>query len=186
VAASLFGGLLGYYAGGVFGSTAAQTTATFLGSVGFALAAGMIAPRHHAGVAMIIAAIVLLLAVTVFVLAHFTALEPYANMPDTLKALIPVAQILGGIYAVFWLQQLLARRLEVLLRKMRQLVWSVGALGLLLTVAGLVNALANHQWLGFEVGLGVLGLAFLTWMFQRINLLVSTSHALRHSAARKH
>jgi len=180
VLASLIGGLLGYYAGGVFGGTAAQTVATFFGSLAFILAAGIIAPRHRAVVAIIIASLVSVLAVTEFALSESTSLEPYVNMPAALKVLIPVAQILGGIYAVFWLQQMLASRLEVLLRKMRQLVLSVGALGLLLMIVGLVNVLVNHHWLVFGVGLGVLGLAFLTWLFQKINLLLSTSRAVRH------
>jgi len=180
VVASLIGALLGYEAGGIFNGTAAQTAATFFGSLAFVLVAGLVAPRYRTGIAIIIASVVLVLAVTEFVLAEFTNLEPYVQTPETLKIMTPVAHILGGIYGVFWLQQLLASRLEVLLRKMRQLVWSILSLGVLLTIAGLVNALVNHHWFEFGVGLVVLVLAFATWLFQRPNLLVSTARAVRH------
>ena len=103
-------------------------------------------------------------------------------MPDVLKVLIPLAQILGGIYAIFWLQQLLASKLDYLLRKMRELVWSVASLGALVTIVGLVVGLVNQRWLGLAVGLGILALAFVTWLWQRINLFRSTRRALKQRA----
>jgi hypothetical protein len=179
VVASLIGALLGYYAGVSFGEIAAQTSAAFVGSLAFVLAAGIIAPVRRAGVTVVISSIVALVAGMAFVLSEFTNLEPYARMPETLKVLIPVAQLLGGIYANFWLQQLFATKLDSLLRKMRQLVWSLASLGLLLTTLGLAVGIVNRHWVGLSVGLGVLALAFVTWVLQKTNLLFSTRRALK-------
>lgn len=184
VAASLISAFFGYYVGRSFGDTAAQTSAAFFGALACVLIAGRIAPSRRVGLTIIIASIVSLIALTAFALSEFTNLEPYAKMSDPLKVLIPVAQILGGIYAIFWLQQLLASKLDFLLRKMRQLVWSVVLMGLLLILVGVVVSIANQHWLGFFLGLGVLGLVFLTWLLQRINLIFATRRALRqHTGA---
>lgn len=184
VVASLVGAFLGYHAGLSFGSdTAAQTSAAFLGSLAFILAAGTIAPARRVGVAIVIATMVSLIAVMAFALSEFTSLEPYAKMPETLKVLIPVAQLLGGIYGIFWLQQLFATKLDFLLRKMRQLVVSVASLGLLLTIVGLAIGILNQHWLGFWVGLGVIALACLTWLLQKLNFRLSTRRSLKQRTA---
>jgi hypothetical protein len=179
VVASLIGAFMGYYAGAVFADTAAQTSAAFFGALAFAMAAGLIAPTHRTVVTIVIASFVSLIALMAFALSEFTELEPYAKMPETLKVVIPLAQILGGIYAIFWLQQLLASKLDYLLLKMRQLVWSVVLLGILVTIIGLVVVIAYQRWIGFYAGLGIIGLAFITWLFQRINLFYSTWRALK-------
>jgi hypothetical protein len=180
--ASLIGAFLGYYAGAVFGDAAAQTSAAFFGSLAAILTAGYIAPTHHTVVTIVLTSIVSLVALTAFTLSEFTTLEPYSKMPDVLKVLIPLAQILGGVYAIFWLQQLLASKLDYLLRKMRELVWCVASLGVLVTIVGLVVGLVNQRWLGLAVGLGILALAFVTWLLQKINLFVSTWRALKQRA----
>jgi hypothetical protein len=146
------------------------------------LAAGLIAPAQRTVVTIVLASIVSLLAVTAFVLSEFTSLEPYSKMTDSLKVLIPVAQILGGIYAIFWLQQLLASKLDYLLRKMRQLVLCVASLGLLITFVGLVIGIVSRHWVGFGIGLGIVSLALVTWLWQKLNVFFSSWRALRRRA----
>lgn len=179
VVASLISAFCGYYAGRSFGDTAAQTSAAFFGALASVVIAGLIAPSRRAGVTIIIASTISLFALTAFALSEFTSLDSYVQMSGSLKVLIPVAQILGGIYGIFSLQQLLASKLDVLLRAMRQLVCSVVLMGLFLTVVGIIVGIVTRQWLGLFVGLGVLGLACVTWLLQKLNLLSSSRRVLR-------
>src|SRR4051812_18399081 len=180
--ASLMGAFLGYYAGAFFGDIPAQTSAAFFGSLAAIMIAGYIAPTHRTVVTIVLTSIVSFVALAAFTLSAFTTLEPYSKMPDALKVLIPLAQILGGIYASFWLQQLLASKLNHMLRKMRELVWCVACLGVLVSIAGVVVGLANQKWLGLIIGFGILALAFITWLLQKLNLFISSWRALKQRA----
>ncbi|MDX6529826.1 MAG: hypothetical protein QOH41_2116 [Blastocatellia bacterium] len=170
--ASVIGAFLGYLAGNLFGDTAMQASAAFFGTLGFVSVAGIIAPTHRSVVTITITSIVTLVAGAGFALSEFTTLEPYASMSASLKVLIPVAQILGGIYSVFGVQALFAVKLEYLLRKMHQLAVAVTAFGLNLAIVGLIVGLVYHSWFGLGVALGVIILGYLTRLQSRIHLMI--------------
>jgi len=175
---SLGGGILAT----LLGQSAVNTSSAFFGSFAFVCAAGVIAPSHRSKVTLVAASLVSFLALLGFALSVFTTVEEFAALTTREKALIPVAQLLGSLYALFILPPLVTQgtTLERLWRELISLGTVVGMFGALVALIGLVLGLLGRGWVGLSVGIGVLFLGVLTWLFPfaHLSLRVNRAQAL--------
>ena len=169
-------GMAGSLAGGivasVFGQAAMDTSSAFFGSFAGVCGAVVIAPSNRGKVQLVAACVVALLALGSFALGVFTTAEEFASLSAREKILTPVAQFLGALYAFFIVPSLLTpgAPLEGLWRDVLGLGICVGMFGAIIALVGLVIGLFGHGWIGLWIGLGVLLLSALTWLFPFVHL----------------
>ena len=176
---SLLAAMLGSLAGGIvlriFGSQSLMDAGSaFLGSFSFAFAAGLIAPRKRSKTTLAFAVVIAFLALLAFVLSICTNIEGFADRRTLDKILIPVAQILGALYALVLLPPVVipGTTLEQLWREINVLGATVVLLGILISLVGLLVGLLARTWVGLTTGLGVLAIGSATWLFPWIHLLL--------------
>lgn len=168
---AILAGIVGSLAGGIvasaFGQGAADTSSAFVGTFVFVFAACLISPSHRQRIGTVGASLVALLAVGTVMLSTFTAIEEFARLSPRERVVTPVAQILGALYALFIGLPVLTpgTTLERLWREVVALGSLVAMLGLLLAVVGAGAGVAGLGWLGFRVGLSVVLLGGITWVF---------------------
>lgn len=180
---AVLAGMIGSLGGGIlaipFGQFAMDTSSAFFGTLAFVCAAGVIAPARRSKTALIAASFVSLLALFRFTLSIFTTVQPFAGLSTGEKILIPIAQLLGSLYAVFIVPPLVAKgsTLEDLWREIVALGTTVVMFGALVIVLGLVFGLLGRGWIGFRIGFGVLGLGALTWCFPFVHVRLRLGRA---------
>lgn len=145
----------------------------FVFSFLFVFSAGVFAPSKRARVTMILFGIIILLAILSFILA-ILGVEVFAErvMPNRLS--IPVLQILGALYAVFLVPSLTTRGtiLERLWREIIALGTTVVIFGGILSIVGLIVRIIAGTWTTLSVGVVVLGVGIITWLFPYIHPLL--------------
>ena len=167
ILALMLGSLLGGIALSVFGSqTAIDGGGAFFGCFSLVFIAGLVAPAKRSNVTLILAGLVTLLAL-VSLAASAAGLEEFADRPPLSKILIPVNQILGGLYAAFLLLPLVTpgTTLEQLWKEINALGLLVILLGIVISLGGLVARVFAGIWVGVAIGLGVIALGITTWLF---------------------
>lgn len=139
---------------------------SFVGGFLLVFFAGIFAPSKRIKISKIIFGIVVLLAVFSFIFAIF-GVEVFAErvMPDRLS--IPVFQILGALYAVFLVPSFVIRgtTLEQFWREIIALSTIVIIFGGILSIVGLITGIFAQAWTTFFLGVIVLSLGVLTWLF---------------------
>ena len=181
---AILGGMVGSLVGGIaaslFGQAASDTGSAFLGTFAFVCAAGLIAPSHRTRVTMGAASLVAVLAFLSFALSTFTAVEPFATLSAREKLLTPVGQFLGALYALFILPPLVTpgSTLERLWREIVTLGTLVAMFGAVVAAIGVAVALLGRDSIGLGVGLGVLLLGAVTWLFPFAHLRLRVNRAV--------
>ena len=183
---ALAAGVAGSLAGGVvaspFGQAAADTASAFVGPFAFVFTAGLVAPsaaRQKVGIAA--TALVAILALGTFVLSTFANVEEFSQLSERARILTPVAQFLGAVYALFIFPPLVTAgsTLERLWREILSLGILVAMFGAALVISGLVARLMGRGWFVLEVGLGVLVLGAVTWVFPFLQATVRVAKLQR-------
>ena len=181
---AILGGMVGSLVGGIaaslFGQAASDTGSAFFGTFAFVCAAGMIAPSQRTRVIMGAASLVAVLAFLSFALSTFTAVEEFATLSAREKILTPVGQFLGGLYALFILPPLVTpgSTLERLWREIVTLGTLVAMFGAVVAAIGVAVALLGRGSIGLGVGLGVLLLGAVTWLFPFAHLRLRVNRAV--------
>ena len=172
-------GMLGSLSGGIalriFGSQSLiDAGSAFFGSFALAFAGGLIAPSRKSKTTLVFASVIVFLALLAFVLSVLSNLEGFADRRTLDKVLIPVAQILGALYALFLLPPMVIPRttLEQLWREIIALGTTVVLLGILISLVGLLVGLLARTWVGLTTGLGVLAIGSATLLFPWIHLFL--------------
>jgi hypothetical protein len=171
VPAALMAGVAGSLAGGVvaspFGQAAADTASAFVGPFAFVFAAGLVAPSQRQRVGMAATALVTLLALGTFALSTFSSVEEFSQLSERARMLTPVAQFLGAVYALFIFPPFVVAggTLDRLWREILSLGILVAMFGAALAIVGLGVRFSGHGQFVLEVGLGVLLLGAVTWLF---------------------
>ena len=166
--AMMLGSFLGGIALSVFGNqTAVDSGSAFFGCFALVFIAGLIAPAKRGNTMLIFAGLVTLLALVSLVVSIATSLEGFADRPPLQKVLVPVSQILGGLYAAFLLPPLVTpgTLLEQLWKEINSLGMVVILLGIVISLGGLVARVLAGTWVGAATGLGVIALGVATWLF---------------------
>ena len=150
-----------------------DSVSAFVFSFLFVFSAGMLAPAKHTKVATILFVIITLLAILSFILA-ILGVEVFAErtMPGRLS--IPVLQILGVLYAMFLVPCFTTRgtTLERLWREIIALGTTVVVFGAILLIVGLIVGIIAGSWTTLSVGVVVLGIGTITWLFPYIHLFL--------------
>ena len=173
--AMMLGSLLGGIALSVFGNqTAVDSGSAFFGCFALVFIAGLIAPAKRGNTTLIFAGLITLLALVSLVASIATSLEGFADRPPLQKILIPVSQILGGLYAAFLLPPLVTpgTLLEQLWKEINALGMVVILLGIVISLGGLVARVFAGTWAGAATGLGVIALGVATWLFHFAHVLL--------------
>ena len=177
VPVAVLSGMLGSFAGGIAISVLGSQSLTdagsaFLGSFSLAFTAGLIAPSKRGKTTIVVAGVIILLAILSFVLSVGTNIEEFADRPTLDRILIPVAQILGALFAIFLLPPMVVpgATLEDLWREISVLGSIVVLLGILISLVGLLVGLLGTTWVGFTTGLGVIVVGAATWLFPLVHL----------------
>jgi hypothetical protein len=182
---ALLAGMVGSLIGGIvtmlFGQVAVDTTSAFVGPFAFVFAAGLVAPSHRQKVGVAATSLVTLLALGTFVLSTFTSVEEFSRLSERARILTPVAQFLGALYALFIFPPVVnsGNKLERLWREILALGVLVAMFGATFAIMGLVVGLMGRGWLVLEVGIGVLCLAAITWLFPFVHPLLRMRKARR-------
>ena len=165
--ANMVGSFAGALIGIMFGQAATDTTGAFVGSFAFVFAAGLIAPSYRRKVGIAATLLVTLPALGTFLLSTFTSIEEFSQLSQRERVLTPVAHFLGAFYALFIFPPVVTSgtTLEQLWLEIISLGVLVAIFGAALGVTGLVVGLIGHGWLVLGVGLGVLSLGAITWLF---------------------
>ena len=156
--AMMLGSLLGGVALAVFGNqTAVDTGSAFLGCF-----------------ALVFVGLIALLAIISLGLSVATNVEGLADRPPLQKILIPVSQILGGLYAAFLLPPLITPGilLEQLWKEIRVLGMVVILFGIVISLGGMLARMFAGTWAGAATGLGVIALGVATWLFPIAHLFL--------------
>jgi hypothetical protein len=189
VPGSIFAMMLGSLAGGIaftiFRSQSLMDAGSaFFGSFALAFVAGFIAPSKRSKTTLVFACVITFLAVLAFILSVCSNIEGFADRPTLDKVLIPVAQIMGALYALFLLPPVVipGTTLQELWKEINALGITVVLFGILIILAGLLVGLLARTWVGLTTGLGVFTIGFLTWLFPFIHLFLRLRPALRSVA----
>lgn len=177
--AMMAGSLAGGMAFGIAGNQSlTDAGSAFFGTFLLVFSAGMIAPSSRVKTATVFLCINLVLALSAFVLSVVTSLEGFGDRSALDKVLIPVAQILGSLYALFLLAPVVVpgATLQDWHREIIALGTTVILAGVLISLAGLVVGLFGLTWAGLSTGAGVFVLGIATWLFPFFHL---------HSRARR-
>jgi len=169
------GSLAGGIALKIFGSQSLMDAGSaFFGSFALAFTAGLIAPSRRGKTTLVFASIIAFLALLAFILSVGSNVEGFADRRTLDKILIPVAQILGALYALFLLPPIVipSTTLEQLWREIISLGITVVLFGILISLVGLLLGLLARTWVGLTTGLGVLALGAATWLFPFIHLFL--------------
>ncbi len=173
--AMMLGSLLGGVALAVFGNqTAVDTGSAFLGCFALVFAAGLIAPTKRVKTTLVFVGLIALLAIISLGLSVATNVEGLADRPPLQKILIPVSQILGGLYAAFLLPPLITPGilLEQLWKEIRVLGVVVILFGIVISLGGMLARMFAGTWAGAATGLVVIALGFATWLFPITHLFL--------------
>ena len=173
--AMMLGSLLGGIALSVFGNqVAVDAGSPFLGCFALVFVAGLIAPTKRDKTMLVFAGLIALLALISIVLSVATSFEGFADRPPLQKILIPVSQILGGLYAAFLLPPLVTpgTLLEQLWKEINALGMVVILFGIVISMGGLVVRVFAGSWAGTATGLGVIALGVATWLFPFAHILL--------------
>lgn len=167
ILAGIVGSLAGGIAASVFGQAAADTGSAFVGTFAFVFAACLISPSRRQRIGLVSASLVALLALGTVILSTITTVEEFSRLSPRERVVTPVAQILGAIYALFIGLPVLTpgTTLEGLWREVVSLGSVVAMLGVLLAIVGAGAGVAGLGWLGLKVGLSVVLLGGITWVF---------------------
>ena len=160
----MIGSLVGGVAVIFLGQTAVDTSSAFFASFGFVYGAGLIAPSRRSGVRIAACGVTTVLASLSFILGVYTSIPEFSDLPIRDKVQLPVAQLLGALYAMF-LAPLLpgsAAEREGVWRNATWLGAGVTLLGVPITIAGLITGPMEGIWVGVEVGGGVVLLGIMT------------------------
>lgn len=174
--AALLAGMAASLAGGFlvipFGQAAIDTASAFAGPFAFVCAAGLIAPARRRDVGVVTASLVAVLALGTFVLSTFTSVEEFSQLSERARILTPTAQLLGALYALFVFRPFVTPEatLEDLHRELLALAGVAAILGGALSVIGLVVGFVGRGWFVLGVGIGVLALAVVTWLFPFLHI----------------
>jgi len=177
VPGAVLGMMIGSLAGGlvftIFGSQSLiDAGSAFFGCFAHVFAAGMIAPSSRFKTALVFSGLIAFLAIISFVLSVGTNIVGFANQPTLDKVLIPVAQILGALYAIFLLPTMVIP--GTTLQQIHIQIISLGAtvvfFGIPISFAGLLVGLFARTWVGLTTGLGVLAVGAATWLFPFMHL----------------
>lgn len=145
----------------------------FVFSFLFVFSAGVLAPTKRDKVILILFGIIVFLAILSFILA-ILGVEVFTErtMPDRLS--IPVLQILGALYAMFLVPCFTTRgtTLERLWREIIALGTTVVVFGAILLIVGLIVGIIAGSWTTLSVGVVVLGIGTITWIFPYIHLFL--------------
>lgn len=173
--ALMLGSLLGGFTFSIFGNqSAVDSGSAFLGCFALVFVASFIAPVKRGKISLIFAGLIVLLALISLILSFTTSLEGFANQSVLLKVLIPVSQILGGLYAAFLLPPLVTpgTLLEQLWKEIIALGTVVVLFGIIISLGGLVTRVFTGTWVGVAIGLGVIALGGVTWLFPYAHLFL--------------
>lgn len=139
----------------------------------FVFSAGVLAPTKRDKVTLILFGIIVFLAILSFILA-ILGVEVFTErtMPDRLS--IPVLQILGALYAMFLVPCFTTRgiTLERLWREIIALGTTVVIFGGILLIVGIIVGIIAGSWTTLSVGVVVLGIGTITWLFPYIHLFL--------------
>ena len=176
---ALLAGMLGSLAGGIalkiLGSQSLMDAGSaFFGSFALAFAAGLIAPSRRGKTTLVFAGVIGFLALLAFILSVGSNVEGFADRPSLDKVLIPVAQILGALYALFLLPPMVSpgTKLEQLWREIIALGATVVLFGIVISLAGLLVGLLARTWVGLTIGLCVLAIGAVTSLFPYIHVVL--------------
>jgi len=175
ILAMMLGSLLGGAALAVFGNqTAVDTGSAFWGCFALVFTAGLIAPSKRGKTTLVFAGLIALLAIIRLVVSVATEGNVLADQSPLQKILIPVSQILGGLYAAFLLPPLVTpgTLLEQLWKEINALGTIVIFLGIVISLGGLLARVFAGTWAGAATGLGVIALGVATWLFPFAHLFL--------------
>ena len=177
VPGAILAGMIGSISGGialsVFRNQAlADAGSAFLGCFSLAFVAGLIAPSKRVKTTIVFACIIACTAALSFVISVAFDFKAFSSYTTLAKVLVPVAQILGALYALFLLPPVVIpnAKLEDLWREIRILGNFVFFFGILVSLVGLVVGLLGYSWVGLITGLGVITLGISTFIFPFIHL----------------
>lgn len=167
VLAGIAGSLAGGAVAALFGQAASDTASAFFGPFAFVFAVGLVAPSHRQRVGMVATGLIALLGFGTFALSTFTSVEEFAQLSERARVLTPVAQFLGALYALFIFPPFVTAgsTLETLWRELLALGVLVTMVGAAIGATGIVVGLMGRGWFALAVGLGVLGVGAVTWLF---------------------
>jgi hypothetical protein len=171
----MLGSLVGGVAFTIFGSQSLRNAGSALfGSFALVFVAGLIAPSKQSKTALIFSCVQIFLALLAFVLSVATNMEGFADRPVLEKILIPVAQIVGVLYAIFLLPPIVipGATLAHLWIEINKLGITVGLFGIFISLVGLLVGLLGRTWVGLTTGLGVLAVGAATWLFPFVHLFL--------------
>jgi hypothetical protein len=167
----MIGSLVGGIAATFFGQAAIDTAGAFFGCFAFVCGAGVIAPSYRGKVIRGATSLIALLALFGFVVSVFMPGESLPLLSARAKILTPVAQLLGALYALFILPLLVTA--NVTLDRVWREILALGVIvvwyGALVGIVGFVAGLFGYAWNGLWVGLSVLLVGVLTWLFPWIH-----------------
>jgi len=170
--AGMSGSLLGGIALSVFGNQVAiDAGSAFWGCFALVFAAGLIAPTKRDKTTLVFAGLIALLAIISLVLSVATSLEGVADRSPLQKILIPVCQILGGLYAAFLLPPP-GTSLDLRWQLINVLGMVVICFGIVISLGGFVVRVFAGSWAGVATGLGVIALGAATWLFPFAHVLL--------------
>jgi hypothetical protein len=187
VPGAIVAGMLGSLAGGIaftiFGSQSlTDAGSAFFGSFALAFVAGLIAPSRRSTTTFVFSCIIVFLALLTFVILVVTNGESFADRSALGKILIPVAQILGALYAIFFLPLIIMPDATIVV--LFRIGWWLGGLviilGILISLVGLLVGLLGQTWVGFTTGLGVLAVGVATWHYPLIHLHLRSKQISRY------
>ena len=173
--AMMLGSLLGGLALSVFGNqTATDTGSAFWGCFALVFAAGLIAPAKRGKTTLVFAGLNALFALILLGLSVATNIESFTDQTPLQKILVPVSQILGGLYAAFLLPPLVTpgALLEQLWKEIIALGVTVILFGIVISLGGLLARVVAGTWAGVATGLGVIALGVATWLFPFAHLFL--------------
>ena len=171
--AMMLGSLIGGIVLTVFGNqTAVDAGSAFLGNFALVFTSGLIAPQKRVKTTFVFEGLVILIAIISLVLSVAANVEGLSDRTPYQKILIPVSQVLGGLYAVFLLPPLIipGTLLEQLWKEIMSLGVIIILLGIVISLCGLLARVFAGTWAGTVTGLGVITLGIATWLFPFVHL----------------
>jgi len=172
--AMMLGSFLGGFAFAVWGNqTAMDSASAFFGCFALVFTAGFIAPSKRAKTTLVFVGLITLLALLSLIVSLTTNFEGLGDQPPLRKIIIPVSQILGGLYAAFILPPLITpgTLLEQLWKEISALGAVVVFFGIIICLGGFMARFFAGTWAGVVTGTGVIALGIATWFFPMVHLL---------------
>jgi hypothetical protein len=166
IVALMFGSFAGGIIASVFGQDISYVGSGFFGSFFFVFAACAVAPYKKARTGQISSLIIAVLAMGTVILANFTGIPEFHDLPDISKVTVPVFQIVGALYAMFIALPVIlkAGTAEIFGRELAAASTMVVMLGVLVSSLGAVVGFFGAGWLTLVTGLVTVGLGVMTWV----------------------